>query len=192
MRKEKWIQICKIQGFEEIKDYYWLSNSDTDTIVNRNTGKRLKPYINHGYLLVKLMTNQGKTRNCKMHILKAKAFIHSPNPLAYDVVRHLNDIRTDNRLENLAWGNQSDNMKDCVRNGKFNYSNITMAVKKISKPVKCIETGIIYPSAYDAKRKLGISDSSISHCCRGKRHITGGFHWTYVNEEVNDDDMECK
>ena len=32
--KEKWVQICQIQGFEEIKDCYWLSNSDTDTIVN--------------------------------------------------------------------------------------------------------------------------------------------------------------
>ena len=182
--KEKWIQINKIQGYEEIKDYYWLSNSDADTIVNRNTGKRLKPYINHGYSLVKLMTNQGKTRNCKMHILKAKAFIYSPNPLAYDVVRHLNDIRIDNRLENLAWGNQSNNMKDCVRNGNFNYSNSAMAVKKISKPVKCIETGIIYLSAYDAKRKLGISDSSIGSCCRGKRHIAGGYHWEFVNKEV--------
>ena len=181
--KEKWIQICKIQGYEEIKDYYWLNNSDTDTIVNRNTGKRLKPYINHGYLLVKLITNQGKTKNCRIHILKASAFLFNPNPLAYNVVRHLNDIRIDNRLENLAWGNQSDNMKDCVRNGNFNYSNSAMAVKKISKPVKCIETGIIYPSAYDVKRKLGISDSSIGSCCRGKRHTTGGFHWTYVNEE---------
>ena len=183
MKNEKWVQICQIQGFEEIKDCYWISNTDEDKIMNRDTGRRLKPYINYGYSLVKLTTNQGKTRNCKMHILKAKAFIYSPNPLAYDVVRHLNDIRTDNRLENLAWGSQSDNMKDCVRNGKFNYSNSAIAIKKISNPIRCIETGIIYPSCIDVKRKLGISNTSISLCCCGKRHTAGGYHWEFVNKE---------
>ena len=50
--KEKWIRINTIEGYEEIKDCYWVSNADEDKIMNRNTGKRLKPYINHGYLLV--------------------------------------------------------------------------------------------------------------------------------------------
>lgn len=30
--------------------------------------------------------------------------------------RHLNDVRTDNRLENLAWGTQKENMADMERN----------------------------------------------------------------------------
>ena len=45
MRKEKWIQICKIQGFEEIKDYYWISNTDEDKIMNRSTGKQMKIWL---------------------------------------------------------------------------------------------------------------------------------------------------
>ena len=32
------------------------------------------------------------------------------------VARHLNDVRTDNRLENLAWGTQQENVDDMLRN----------------------------------------------------------------------------
>lgn len=36
------------------------------------------------------------------------------------VTRHLNDVRTDNRLENLAWGTQQENMDD-MKNNKGHY-----------------------------------------------------------------------
>jgi DNA-binding CsgD family transcriptional regulator len=34
--------------------------------------------------------------------------------------RHLNDIRTDNQLENLAWGTNRQNFEDAVANGRIN------------------------------------------------------------------------
>lgn len=34
--------------------------------------------------------------------------------------RHLNDIKTDYRIENLKWGTPSENQFDAVRNGKHN------------------------------------------------------------------------
>lgn len=36
---------------------------------------------------------------------------------------HRNDIGADNRIENLYWGTQSDNMYDCVRNGGREYDS---------------------------------------------------------------------
>ena len=147
------------------------------------------------YSIIRLRTNQSKTRNCKIHILKASAFLFSPNPLAYNVVRHLNDIKHDNKLINLAWGTQSDNTRDCIRNGNFNYENFTKdhtknavrggiaTAKKVSKPIKCIETGIVYSSALQAECRLGITRGSISHCCYGKQRTAGGFHWEFVNKE---------
>ena len=205
MRKEKWIQINKIQGYEEIKDCYWISNADEDKVINRSTGKQLKVGLNgRGYPRVKLMTVDGKVKDCRIHVIKAKAFLYSPNPLTYNVIRHLNDIKIDNKLENLAFGTLSDNVKDCIRNGNFNYLNTTknlitgtakgnaMIAKKFSKPVMCIETGIIYPSAYEIERQTGINNGKINLCCNGKRHTAGGYHWKFVNKEVNDDDMECE
>ena len=53
--KEKFIKINTIEGYENIKDCYWISNTDEDKIVNRNTGKKLKSWIDHyGYPTVKL------------------------------------------------------------------------------------------------------------------------------------------
>lgn len=67
-----------------------------------------------GYVVVGLTRNDNKTL-CKLHRLLALAFI--PNPDNHPIVRHLNDVKDDNRLENLAWGTHLDNTEDRRRNG---------------------------------------------------------------------------
>ena len=210
--KEKFVQINKIQGYENIKDCYWISNSDEDKIFNENIGKMMKISLDDkGYKRVNLMTIDGKYRTCRVHVLKAKAFLFSPNPLNYNVVRHLNDIKTDNRLENLAWGTVSDNVQDSIRNGHYNYEaaarggkktgvknfakhtakngkingakNGKIAAKKLSKPVRCLETGIVYPSCIEAERQTGIHNGNISSCCNGKLKRAGGFRWEFVDKQ---------
>ena len=209
--KEKWVRINTIEGYENVKDCYWISNSDEDKIMNKDTGKQLKPWLNgKGYKAVNLMTIDDKTRKCRVHVMKAKAFLFGPNPIGANVVRHLNDCKTDNKISNLAWGTMSDNIFDSIRNGHFNYEGAIRGAKmggkvsgkingtvtgakngkKTSKPVRCIETGIIYPSAREASRQTGIHN--ISNCCRGEYKTAGGYHWEFVNKEVNNNDMECE
>lgn len=49
--------------------------------------------------------------------------------------------------------------------------------------VRCIETGIIYNSANEAARSIGLkSHSGISGCCRKVQSIAGGYHWEYYIE----------
>ena len=187
---KEWIQINTIEGYENVKDQYWISSSDEDIIVNKNMGRIKKISINnYGYKRVNLQTKDGKYKTYKIHILKAKAFLFSPNLLTYNVVRHLNDCKIDNRLENLAWGTRSDNIQDSIRNGRYNYKGASKGGtkngakngKKGSKPIRCIETGIIYSSACEASRQTGICNANISSCCRGRQHTAGGFHWEFVN-----------
>jgi len=54
---------------------------------------------------------------------------------------------------------------------------------KPKKPVRCIETGVVYESCSEAGRQLETSPSKISMCCNGKRKTTGGFHWEYVTDD---------
>lgn len=53
-------------------------------------------FTKDGYLKVKL---QGQTE--LVHRLVALAFI--PNPNGYPQVNHINEIKTDNRVDNLEW-----------------------------------------------------------------------------------------
>ena len=55
-------------------------------------------------------------------------------------------------------------------------------VKAVSKPCRCVETGIVYDSAADAQRKTGINSRNIQYVCRkyGYYKTAGGSHWEYV------------
>lgn len=49
-----------------------------------------------------------------------------------------------------------------------------------SVPVRCVETGVIYPSGKAAAEAIGISRGSIAHATKGERNRAGGFHWEIV------------
>ena len=55
-----------------------------------------------------------------------------------------------------------------------------------SKPIVQIDNNDliigVYDSALQASNKLGIDNSSIVKCCKGKRNSVGGFKWKYLEE----------
>lgn len=53
---------------------------------------------------------------------------------------------------------------------------------KTSKPVRCIDTGIVYANAREADRETGISYKSISNCANGKQKATKGTRWEFVTK----------
>lgn len=74
----------------------------------------------------------GKPKTLLIHREVAKAFI--PNPHKYPLVRHLNDVKTENTVLNLAWGTYSDNRMDGIYNGKhFHVPGKRPAQAKLSK-----------------------------------------------------------
>lgn len=67
-----------------------------------------------GYLCFNISTDFARVKLCRVHRAVAEAFI--PNPSNLPVVRHRNDVKTDNRVENLAWGVAHDNTEDAIKN----------------------------------------------------------------------------
>jgi hypothetical protein len=67
---------------------------------------------------------------------------------------------------------------------------VAKSVKRLSntdkkKPVRCVETGVVYGSCSDAADIL--SEEGVSVCplriqsvCRGKQRTAGGFGWEYA------------
>ena len=60
----------------------------------------------------------GKT--VKVAVLMLLAWV-GPKPFPKAVSRHLNDDSLDDRIENLAWGTQLENMEDAERNRSWPY-----------------------------------------------------------------------
>lgn len=64
---------------------------------------------------------------------------------------------------------------------KKRLSEVSLNRYDISKQVLCVETGIIYPSAAEAGRVLGICRGHIAACRLGVRKTCGGYHWEYIS-----------
>ena len=52
-----------------------------------------------------------------LHRIIAEAFIYKPN--GKTVVNHINHNRNDNRIENLEWCTQSENVMHSVKSGRW-------------------------------------------------------------------------
>lgn len=104
-----------------------------------------------GYKIVKLRKNNNP-KMVKVHRIVAEAFIEKTNS---NIVDHINGIRDDNRVENLRWVNNYENVKF----GKCGKDFIEVKFK---------ENGIvkIFESLRQAEKETGISRYMIKKDCR--------------------------
>ena len=118
-----------------------------------------------GYIQVKL-----NKERFKVHRLVALAFI--PNPDGLPQINHKNEIKTDNRADNLEW---------CTGKYNVNYGTaIERRSKKRGKSVLCIETGNVFESCKAAGREMNLDFSHIAKCCRGVLSHHKNFHFEFV------------
>lgn len=128
-----------------------------------------------GYMRITLRKN-GKINIIPVHRLVAKTFI--PNPEDKEQVNHKNGIKNDNRVENLEWVTNSENIRH-----RIDILGVTLKNKKGSKIVQQFDMNNIlvseYPSAKEAHRQTGFSQGHISEVCRGEKQSYKGFKWKY-------------
>lgn len=123
----------------------------------------MQPRFDNGYLNVAL-TYKGISKVKKIHRLVAEAFI--PNPNNYEIVNHKNEIRHDNRVENLEWCSQE-------YNARYSSACKVMATDPLTGEIKTYDS--IQSTKFD-----GFNPSLVVKCCKGERTTHGGKTWKYM------------
>ena len=102
-----------------------------------------------------------------------------PNPDELPQVNHKDENKLNNCVENLEWCTSKYNANYGTRNERQR--------KKLYKPVRCIETGIIYESLMSASDATGVNIGNLSSVCNNRvgYKTTGGYHWEYVDKDVS-------
>ena len=108
-----------------------------------------------------------------VHIAVLETFV-GPRPPG-NVARHLNGRSHDNRLTNLAWGTQSENMEDARRHGTIAQGERNAAHKLTADRVREIRAST--ESGAELGRRLGVSKVAISLIRRRRT-------WKWVDDAV--------
>ena len=132
--------------------------------------KLLKPKVaTDGYYTVTLSDKYGTRKFCRVHRLVATAFIENPDNK--EIVHHKDENIKNNRVENLAWVTNRENLFASDVFGKLS--------RIFSTPILCrTKSGEFvgeYESVTIASKSLGIDARNISSVVNGRRNHTRGY-----------------
>lgn len=128
-----------------------------------------------GYVLVALCKD-GKQKTFKVHRLVASAFIPNPNNLSQ--INHIDEDKTNNRVDNLEYC-------DCKYNINYGNHNEKMAKSKSMPVLQFSKTGEFirkWDGLRQVERELGISHNHICSCLKGRYKTAGDFIWGYADD----------
>ena len=155
--------------------------SDEGVVLRQKRGKwsELNQYPNaRGYMRIGVAP--GTIKQC-VHTLVAETFVNNPDPDSKKYVNHIDGNKRNNRADNLEWVTASENQKHAYQNGLKtpNY------IQSRNKSVRILETDEVYDGINDCARKINGNPAHIHDCVTGKRHTHRGYHFEYVDEEVD-------
>jgi len=175
--------------------------SDNGLIWSIRSQKVLSPKkTSTGYFRVGLSVN-GERHDYGIHRFVALAFI--PNPEGKPTVNHLNEVKSDNCVQNLEWATTAEqnihgtriaramrNTDWKKRSEKMDYKAIAskhdyhkMNKNQMKAVIQLDEHGFFiakYNSLSEAAQVKKIRPSHLCSCLKGRRKTCGGYQWKYA------------
>lgn len=166
---EIWKDIPGFEGLYQASNFGNIRGLDRE-VPYKNTpytkfqkGILLKPKVGtHNYLEVVLMKH-GERHCCRVHKLIALTFI--PNPENLPIINHIDENKSNNRVDNLEWCNFSYNTE---------YSKKAIHIKQYDLKGNLVGE---YSHYSEAGRNVGGNRFGVFKCCKGKLKTYKGFIW---------------
>ena len=178
--EEIWKDIVGYEGLYQVSNLGRVKSLDRILTTNSRwgspcekyvKGRILKPFTNNcGYLLIFL----GRGKAYLVHHLVYQEFI-GPIPTNMEI-NHINEIKTDNRVENLNLMSHKSNHNwgTCHQRSGKKHSKPIMQTTKEGEEFFC------WFSLKDASEELGIDIPNLWKALNGKYQTAGGYKWKYV------------
>lgn len=175
---EIWKDIEGYEGLYMISSYGQVKSLDRFAIRKDGRKNHYPESVRYGhadqkgYLHVTLCKN-GVQKTHLVHRLVAETFI--PNPGNLPQVNHINEVKSDNRVENLEWVTCREN----VNHGTGIFRN---AIARSVPVVRISQDGGTkwFRSASHAAKVMHIVSQGIQNCCAHRQKTYKGYRWEYA------------
>jgi len=177
--EERWLPIPGYEGLYEVSDFGRVRSLDRKTPHPR---ARSGYYVRKGKIMKQTGTAE---RYKKVGLYKDKVgtdyMVHQLVMLAFKgpppegfLVRHYNDIGTDNRLVNLRYGTQRQNVQDAIRNGRLKGRRTMTSLDDVNRIDFMLQQGIGYERI---DRTYNVSFKTVENIDKGRTwaRVTGRF-----------------
>jgi hypothetical protein len=163
--KEVWLPVLETGGLYEV--------SSKGRVCKKKKDRRMLLKINfsgpYGKVGLYPAGATGLTR--QVHRLVCEAFHGKPKD--FEIVRHLNGNRYDNRAENLAWGTPEENYQDSIRHGI--HKGVNNGMSKLTEDQVAAIKNILASNPSLSRnmlaKALGVSRTAIGHIEKGRQWL---------------------
>lgn len=195
--KEEWRDIKNYEGYYQVSNLGRVRSldrevevhlSDGTTYFRKSKGRILKlgNNTNTGYLSVGFSVN-GHQKTRDVHRLVAETFLPKEN--GKDYVDHINFNKHDNRVKNLRWVTQLENVSHSINEGRVDLEEkrkILNDPKVREKNLNAIRhpvqrsDGKIYESVTAAAKDTGCDRRGITLVLSGQNKTCKGYTFKYI------------